>query len=1736
MANDVKIVLTAQDKASKDIDRVTGRVEALEKASSLVASRMAAVGGAIAGVASIATGLALSKQFIDMADAMALLQSRVKLATSGAAEFAQVQADLFALAQRNSVSLEEVSGAFSRLSDPVKRLGGSSKETIGIIDALSKSLQISGASSQESAAAIAQFGQAMGSGKLQGDEFKSLAEAAPRFMKAISEGSGIAAENLKEMASEGKLTADVVGNALLKSLGKLNAEAAQMPDTVGQAMTRLKNEVAKAVDEINQAGGINTALAGMVGDTAALIAPIKQEMIEAFQAVGGWIDNNRDGLIDTGRAAAGVVGDLWRMAEAMSAVAGFAAEAGTKSSALKTTLEALRIIIAGIEDGVTIIGAAFVKVGAQVTDVLYKPLGNLMLAYGKALEMLGNNSAKWWQEAGDRIRNTTSAAHEYADGVHQSFADSQSALGLLNAELGKNSNQQAEAGSAAAAAGVALTGQAKAAAAAADAYKNLKHAAKGSDAKKPAGADPYQQLLDSLRKRIHATEHLNELEKLNIELQEKKYARLSPLQKANLQALAMQIDASRLAARYAKQDAEDEAKRVSAAQRSGQAMADETRAIWDKIEAEVEAAAAIGQSKSEIEARTLALMQEQLAWREALGLQDEQTEHLKDQIRLQQQMVAAARNTEATQFRADASKAAIDAAKKAAEAAAAEWQKTVDRIDQTFHDGFVGMLEKGKADWESFADSIANTFKSAVADEIYKMTIRPLVVQVVGAFSGQTGVAGQAQGIGGVISNVQSAYAGVSGGITNAANSFATSGMGQWAGLSTTYGAGYTMGPPTAAGAYGYTAGGTALTSSGSSFVASAAPYAAAIAALAYGDHLMKAGWGLDNNRKGYAASAAGAVAGGVAAGASAGASAGSSVGPVGTVVGAAVGAIAVPVLDRLFGHNNKTNADAAGIQGTFDLSGFSGEQWQQFSKKGGTFRSDKRWTDTYDVSSDIDKELDSAFSKTVAKLQEMGKTLGVETSKSIDGFTHEFSLQLSENGDMSKAGEKLAAEISRAADELVAKMVPNIDEFARLGESATQTFTRLGQEVTATDAILLAMGKNAAEAFGGVGLASIAARENLIDLAGGLDQLASKTQSFYANFYTDEEQLTLAAKQAQGVLDKGFADLGLSLPTDRKGFRDLVESYGKDLSTESARKYFNALLDLQDEYNIVAKAAESASDKLKSSAEKLAAASDVARQSQGSIFDAFASDAQKLEAAQKIVNDTFASLGKDVPESAAAFLSLAQSLDPAIAANQEMIAALAKAKDAFAYVRSAADNAAIAADNAAIAAAIAAAQSAADSTASQMETLAAAIGSVADPVQTLTDKVSVLRDKLGASYRKDFSAGVNGLNSLLGWRSSLSEARGNLTSAIDAAQLRLPGADVAGILRGRESALWDQLRSASIGDQPKIAQQIEALFTQRISWQADQDKAGKRNQLEESYKLATGTLTAQQDALQVQRTALTEQISAMQKLTDISHRLRDTVASMAVDGLSSLSPAAQVQAARQAFETALSQAKSGDSEAASKLGELGNAYRQAGRTFYASSTDYANIDSSVRGALASMADVIDKSSQTSAAQTQLAALDAQTKALDAQGKTLSDSYNTQTALLDATVNTAAEEIALLTRLNDTLSASDVSVNALIATQLASLDDLAKSMQRDGLGEALQQQLGSLPDEFAVRFVSYTQPDESRDLLRQQLDAAKQQLEDEKARYSGLVAMHNEQMEQLKALNARLRAIENNAALAGAGA
>ena len=794
--------------------------------------------------------------------------------------------------------------------------------------------------------------------------------------------------------------------------------------------------------------------------------------------------------------------------------------------------------------------------------------------------------------------------------------------------------------------------------------------AKEAEAKKRAADEAKNQAqisatadADALIKsqRSKREQHAAELKKLDQQrssdlLSEEKYqqakAALAKKYEEKPAAAPKRSEAEKELARMAKLDAEESSRRIANAQRVGAEMNKETEAIWAKVEAENAAREAIGLSKSGIESRTLAIMQEQLAWRDALGLEDEQTEQLKRNIAAQRALVDAAVSREATQGSFDSAKQAAkdveDAHKKAAEKAAAEWEKVADRVNQAFHDGFVESLKNADSNFDAFADGLKTSLKAALADGLYQITAAPLVANIVGVFSGGASAGGAtadgqpaalSNGFG-VISGVQTAWAGMSGGITNAANSFALSGMGQAAGLSTTA----AMGPPTAAGVMGGPA--TVMTGAGATFAAAAAPVLGALTAAYAIAEMQKSGWGIDNDKKSGALAAV-------------------SVGTLGANV----------ILDRLFGHNRAVSNDAQGISGTFDLSGFEGQNYQERSQKGGAFRSDRRWTDYGAIDADMDKALDSMLKQAVSGVKTIGRALNVETEAALEGFSHTFALQLSENGDMSKAGEKIAAELKKVQDELVTKLVPNIEDFARYGESASDTFARLNQEVTATDAILLAMGKDAGEAFGAVGLASVKAREDLIDLAGGLDALASKTQSFYANFYSSDEQVQLAATQAQKVLTEGFAELGQSIPATREAFRALVES--QDLSTEAGRKLWNSLLDLQDEFDAVADGADATAASMKAAADKLKEATTTAQQGQASLFDTFATDAQKLSAAQKLVNDTFAGLGKTVPATAGDFLKLTQAIDPASEAGQSLIATLQKVSGAFAYVQTAATAAA---------------------------------------------------------------------------------------------------------------------------------------------------------------------------------------------------------------------------------------------------------------------------------------------------------------------------------------------------------------------------------------------------------------------------------------------------------------------------
>ena len=152
---------------------------------------------------------------------------------------------------------------YGRISRPLKEAGRSQAEILKVTEAVATAFRVSGASAQEAENGVIQFAQALGAGALRGDEFNSVAEQAPRLMQALADSLGVPIGALKEMATQGLLTADVVTDALTGQLEVLRKEAESLPETVGGAMTALADkwneaigqaDVQPLIDAINQLG------------------------------------------------------------------------------------------------------------------------------------------------------------------------------------------------------------------------------------------------------------------------------------------------------------------------------------------------------------------------------------------------------------------------------------------------------------------------------------------------------------------------------------------------------------------------------------------------------------------------------------------------------------------------------------------------------------------------------------------------------------------------------------------------------------------------------------------------------------------------------------------------------------------------------------------------------------------------------------------------------------------------------------------------------------------------------------------------------------------------------------------------------------------------------------------------------------------------------------------------------------------------------------------------------------------------------------------------------------------------------------------------------------------------------------------------------------------------------------------------------------------------------------------
>jgi tape measure domain-containing protein len=217
-------------------------------------SRLKAGWMGIAG-AVVAAKAALSsvKGFISLADEYSGLIARTKLVSGTQKELKTAMDATYQIALNTRAPLKEVTQLYYRMSVAMAGAGKSQQETIAMTDLVTKSLKISGASSTETAAALQQFSQAMQAGVLNGDEFRSVMENMPRLVTALTTSLGVDIATLREWSSQGKLTFEVITNALASQQEAIDRDFKKIPITVEGALTNLRTAAAKWLGDADQA-------------------------------------------------------------------------------------------------------------------------------------------------------------------------------------------------------------------------------------------------------------------------------------------------------------------------------------------------------------------------------------------------------------------------------------------------------------------------------------------------------------------------------------------------------------------------------------------------------------------------------------------------------------------------------------------------------------------------------------------------------------------------------------------------------------------------------------------------------------------------------------------------------------------------------------------------------------------------------------------------------------------------------------------------------------------------------------------------------------------------------------------------------------------------------------------------------------------------------------------------------------------------------------------------------------------------------------------------------------------------------------------------------------------------------------------------------------------------------------------------------------------------------------------
>lgn len=225
--------------------------------------------GRLVGPLAAFAGISFSiHSYIAMSDQLKTIEGQIKNVVKSGKETKRVEEEIYAMAGRSRQSYAESANLFTSVARNASELGKSTDDILKFTEDVSNAMLLGGGSAASQQAALIQLGQALGSGTLRGDELNSIMEQAPKLAETIAKGMGTTIGSLRKLGSEGKLTAKDVFDAVRKQSDSLKKDLGNMPWTVAQASSRIRDSVAQLFFSIENKFGFGDKVARVIATIA----------------------------------------------------------------------------------------------------------------------------------------------------------------------------------------------------------------------------------------------------------------------------------------------------------------------------------------------------------------------------------------------------------------------------------------------------------------------------------------------------------------------------------------------------------------------------------------------------------------------------------------------------------------------------------------------------------------------------------------------------------------------------------------------------------------------------------------------------------------------------------------------------------------------------------------------------------------------------------------------------------------------------------------------------------------------------------------------------------------------------------------------------------------------------------------------------------------------------------------------------------------------------------------------------------------------------------------------------------------------------------------------------------------------------------------------------------------------------------------------------------------------------